>query len=353
MAGQLHGDPLRDASTDHVPDGGAPQVVRKASRGARRATCRPPCLRETHDRLRLGLTCLLSDQTEEDARGDDALLPEEVALLLSTFEQCPQLGRHREYPSLVVLGGTSVQRDLAGLAVIVVTATMSTQPASVPAFTTPPGLPFLPRDADALLVVPPFIAPFTPSPGIELLAACARRSEFRSSTVHANLSMTSTVGESLEQGDRLAGLGQLVEQWRAQWSRSGIERPEFSIRPLVTGQKGEPIGPFVLTDTRGLPGTDRLTLLTREEADVAFTDAVRNAPELISWALARKVGVMIDGCCGREGRPPREEARRWADLMRRTLVLTSWPVRAVAFRPFENPRVAVSLVERRRRSGPS
>lgn len=86
-----------------------------------------------------------------------------------------------------------------------------------------------------------------------------------------------------------------VEQWRAQWSRSGIERPELSIRRLVTGQEGEPIGPFVLTDTRGLPGTDRLTLLTREEADVALTDAVRNAPELISWALARKVGVMIDG----------------------------------------------------------
>jgi hypothetical protein len=32
---------------------------------------------------------------------------------------------------------------------------------------------------------------------------------------------------------------------------------------------------------------------------------------------------------------------------------TFWPVRAVALRPFENLRVAVSLVERRRCSGPS
>jgi ribosomal peptide maturation radical SAM protein 1 len=101
--------------------------------------------------------------------------------------------------------------------------------------------------------------------------------------------------ESLEQGDRLAGLCQLIEDWRAQWRKPGIDPPRLSIRPLAGSGLRDVDGPFVLDDTRGLPGTDPHALLTRDEATAALTAAVPPTPGLIRWALARKLGVMIDG----------------------------------------------------------
>jgi dihydrodipicolinate synthase/N-acetylneuraminate lyase len=67
-------------------------------------------------------------------------------------------------------------------------------PASITTRAAAGALSFLPAGADALLVVPPFFAPFTPSFGVELLAACARRVGYRVATLYANLSLASTVG---------------------------------------------------------------------------------------------------------------------------------------------------------------
>jgi hypothetical protein len=101
--------------------------------------------------------------------------------------------------------------------------------------------------------------------------------------------------ESLQQQDCLAALGRLIDQWQARWAMPGAGPPVLSVRPLGGSGEREPDGPFVLTDTRGLPGTAPYTLLTRDEAAAALTDAVPIRPELVSWALARKIAVMIDG----------------------------------------------------------
>lgn len=86
-----------------------------------------------------------------------------------------------------------------------------------------------------------------------------------------------------------------VERWQERWSGPASTWPLLSIRALAVAPGQPARGPFVLTDTRGLPGCERQDLLTRAEAAAALVEDLDPPARLAEWALARKLAVMVDG----------------------------------------------------------
>jgi hypothetical protein len=101
-----HRDALRDASADEIADGGSAEVVQDATRASGFHICRSEGDPEAFNG---------SARTVEHTRADHLQLPLEIlgdrSLL---FKHFTQLTRHRERPSLAVLGLSGIEPDFAG-----------------------------------------------------------------------------------------------------------------------------------------------------------------------------------------------------------------------------------------------
>jgi hypothetical protein len=82
-------------------------------------------------------------------------------------------------------------------------------------------------------------------------------------------------------------IGELAA-WQRYW------REEIST-PIVALQVVEFAGRYILMDTRGLPDTQSVTLLTSAQAAAALVARPYAETEEIAWALENKVGVVRDG----------------------------------------------------------
>ena len=78
-----------------------------------------------------------------------------------------------------------------------------------------------------------------------------------------------------------------IEIWRNFW-RSDCIPPK-----LMVIRKGD--GKFVLLDTRGLPGTEPISIISRDAAKVALSTVDLNrGDKLLEWAIERKLVAELD-----------------------------------------------------------
>jgi hypothetical protein len=129
------------------------------------------------------------------------------------------------------------------------------------------------------------------------------------------------------------------------YSGHGRRGPSTLLRTIpshVEGWRSLVVG-FGNTATRGeASSADAPRAAERADlCEVRTTDAP-TAGEHVDPREASATEPAPDPPCGREGRPPREEARRWADLMRQRSGSTFWPLRAVALRLCSGPSRASS-----------
>lgn len=103
------------------------------------------------------------------------------------------------------------------------------------------------------------------------------------------------MAEPPELEHELTALIRRVDAWSEAWTHPLGDLPELSVRPLTHDAHGEAAAPFLLTDTRGLPGCARRSLLTREEAAVALSDLAPRTAALEAWALSVGAGALVDG----------------------------------------------------------
>jgi ribosomal peptide maturation radical SAM protein 1 len=92
-----------------------------------------------------------------------------------------------------------------------------------------------------------------------------------------------------ERPDLFDRLQEEIAAWRRAW-QSDKQPPALMVLPLEEQQ-------YLLIDTRGLPGMQELTRLTRAQASLVLTGARRHgmANAEIAWALERKLLVELDG----------------------------------------------------------
>jgi ribosomal peptide maturation radical SAM protein 1 len=76
--------------------------------------------------------------------------------------------------------------------------------------------------------------------------------------------------------------------WKERWRPETNALPALEIAPIGNGV-------YLLVDTRGLPGNLEFEFLDENQAGLALTGgAADSAPEMVEWALERKVCVQLD-----------------------------------------------------------
>jgi ribosomal peptide maturation radical SAM protein 1 len=79
-----------------------------------------------------------------------------------------------------------------------------------------------------------------------------------------------------------------VDSWRRAWNERPRSAPALSVQRLGGGT-------FLLRDTRGLPATRELQVVSREQASTALVSRpVGESPEQ-AWALDNRIAVILDG----------------------------------------------------------
>jgi ribosomal peptide maturation radical SAM protein 1 len=85
-----------------------------------------------------------------------------------------------------------------------------------------------------------------------------------------------------------------IQKWKASWEKE-IKVMGISMRtPPALRVSREADGQYLLTDTRGLPGTARRSEITREQASVALVGRPYQATPAMEWAVEQKVGLIVD-----------------------------------------------------------
>jgi ribosomal peptide maturation radical SAM protein 1 len=87
--------------------------------------------------------------------------------------------------------------------------------------------------------------------------------------------------------DLVGALEEEVSAWRRAWEAGGPP-PVLMVIPLSEEE-------FLLLDTRGLPGAQEVSFLTRDQAALALAGARRGRPAEASWALERRLVAELDG----------------------------------------------------------
>ena len=90
-----------------------------------------------------------------------------------------------------------------------------------------------------------------------------------------------------------------LSAWRLAWDEQQTHVMlffgKFRLKELpVLAVIAQPDGTFLLRDTRGLSGTEELSELTYEQASVALAPRRYESTPAIEWAIARKVGIVLD-----------------------------------------------------------
>jgi ribosomal peptide maturation radical SAM protein 1 len=96
--------------------------------------------------------------------------------------------------------------------------------------------------------------------------------------------------------DVMAEIWREVETWQTAWQAKIKLAPSIRLHtpPMLT-ITCEADDLWLLRDTRGLPGTEENVWLTRRQAESALTPRPFTSTAAITWALERKVGVVLDG----------------------------------------------------------
>ena len=89
--------------------------------------------------------------------------------------------------------------------------------------------------------------------------------------------------------DLIASMREEIASWRDAWARDGHAAPMLRVHPSPSGRE------FVLIDTRGLPGTQRMQVIDRARATAALVGDRAEAPEALAWAIEHRVCAPIEG----------------------------------------------------------
>jgi ribosomal peptide maturation radical SAM protein 1 len=93
--------------------------------------------------------------------------------------------------------------------------------------------------------------------------------------------------ESREAPELIARLEHEVRGWVALWASDEAALPALALTSLTDSD-------FLLIDTRGLPDTEQVQFLTREQACIALAGRRPDRSAAAAWALARKLVVELD-----------------------------------------------------------
>jgi hypothetical protein len=88
--------------------------------------------------------------------------------------------------------------------------------------------------------------------------------------------------------DLMAQLEDEVRAWVKLWNSDDEVLPALALTAITSSD-------FLLIDTRGLPETEQVQFLTREQARVAITGCSRSQGGLAAWALERRLAAELDG----------------------------------------------------------
>jgi hypothetical protein len=85
-----------------------------------------------------------------------------------------------------------------------------------------------------------------------------------------------------------------IQKWKASWEKD-VKVLGITMRtPPALRVSREADGHYLLTDTRGLPGTSSRYKLTRPQASVALVGRPYQPSPEMEWALQHKVGLLVD-----------------------------------------------------------
>jgi ribosomal peptide maturation radical SAM protein 1 len=85
-----------------------------------------------------------------------------------------------------------------------------------------------------------------------------------------------------------------IQKWKASWKKE-VTILGINIRtPPVLRVSQEANGQYLLTDTRGLPGTQTQYELTRQQVSAALVGRPYQPSSEMEWALQHKVGLVVD-----------------------------------------------------------
>jgi ribosomal peptide maturation radical SAM protein 1 len=102
--------------------------------------------------------------------------------------------------------------------------------------------------------------------------------------------------ESHQHPELIAAIQQEVEAWQTAWEvEVKLSRTVRMFTPPMLTVTREADGRFLLRDTRSLPGTEASGWLTPLQASAALVARPLVSTPEITWALERKVGVLLDG----------------------------------------------------------
>jgi hypothetical protein len=86
--------------------------------------------------------------------------------------------------------------------------------------------------------------------------------------------------------DVIMALAQEITVWQKRWTSEGASPAALHVIP--SGDR------YLLFDTRGLPNTQPIQLLDREQASVALTARLDVGKPEVAWALENKLGMVVD-----------------------------------------------------------
>lgn len=89
--------------------------------------------------------------------------------------------------------------------------------------------------------------------------------------------------------DLVAAMRQEIAIWSEAWTGDGHAAPMLRLHPSPSGRD------FVLIDTRGLPGADRMQVVDRDRAAAALLGPRHASAAAVDWALKHKVCAPIEG----------------------------------------------------------
>ncbi len=103
---------------------------------------------------------------------------------------------------------------------------------------------------------------------------------------------------SHEKHDIVLEIKDVISKWQAAWDEKATHITlffgKFRVKESPVLQVLQANGNFLLRDTRGLEGTQEEYLLTQEQASVALVGRRYTPTPEMEWAIARKIGVVID-----------------------------------------------------------
>lgn len=93
--------------------------------------------------------------------------------------------------------------------------------------------------------------------------------------------------ESLEQKDVVKDLNEGVKQWISLWQTEGKMPPALAVTEIGGGN-------YMLIDSRGLPGSQEISFITRDEASLILSGYNDDSKTDLSWALDRGLLAEVD-----------------------------------------------------------